>query len=102
MINEHFPIKIPEIALRCSIPPEQVIWIFDAIGGRALTNSNYLIEDGCHPNDIGYFHIANAVVRSLGFPVDPLGSEVGSKIKLDWLDQLGHVEERYYLECTGD
>lgn len=58
VINEHYPQKIPEIAARCSIPSNKVINLFDALGGGALANPNYLLDDACHPNDFGYFHIA--------------------------------------------
>ena len=57
VINELYPKKIPEIAARCSIPPERVINLFEALGGADLTNPNYLLDDHCHPNAFGYYHV---------------------------------------------
>lgn len=102
VINQLYPEKIPQIAAQCSIPSNQVISIFDALGGPALTQAHCLLDDHCHPNDVGSFNIAQAVADALGLPLHPMECAEDSDDKSQWLHHLGHKEYQYYLKCSGD
>ena len=66
--HEVYPKKIKEIAEKCSIPAEQVIDIFEAMGGPELTDPSYF-WDNCHPNAVGYFHLAENMADAIQLPL---------------------------------
>lgn len=96
--HEVLPKKIKEIAEKCSIPPEQVIDIFEAMGGPDLTEPNYFLFDQVHPCAVGYFHLAENLADAIGLPLLPLGQKSGSLEKQAWLEHIGHVDYKYYLQ----
>ena len=72
VINHHIPRKIRKIAETCSIPEHQIIDLFETMGGKGLFNPNYFLLDGCHPNSLGYFIMAETIAEALCLPIEPV------------------------------
>ena len=64
VINDVFPVLIPHINAINQLP-HAAIDVFDALGGAALKHPGWT-ADGCHPNDVGYTHLAAAVMAGIG------------------------------------
>ena len=64
VINVVFPKLIPSINAQNKLP-HAAIDVFDALGGAALAHPEWS-ADGCHPNDVGYTHLAAAVMAGIG------------------------------------
>ena len=69
VLNGVIPNLVPQIAAELGLPPENVIDIFNALGGSALSGWNFYCDmrscDDVHPNDSGYLHIASHVYKRL-------------------------------------
>lgn len=59
VINEIFPVLIRDINNRNNLPFEPVDW-FEALGGAELRNPE-MLADLCHPNNVGYTAMTNAI-----------------------------------------
>lgn len=70
VVNDIYPDIIPKIATNLKIPKENVINIFNVLGGHLLSGANKFFCnsyccDGVHPIDPGYFLIAKTVFKTL-------------------------------------
>ena len=64
VINDVFPTLIPSINAHNALP-HPAIDVFGALGGAKLQHPEWS-ADGCHPNDVGYTHLAAAVMAGIG------------------------------------
>ena len=76
VINEWYPKEIRDIANETGIKQENVIDIFNLMGGTGLTKYKYFCNeqscDDCHPNDAGYFAMAKYIFQILDLEPLPL------------------------------
>ena len=95
VINNKLPAMITEIAKNMGLESNAIINQYEVGGGAAMTKPQ-LFADGCHPNDEGYFAMAEAVALALEHPFEV------PQTKRNWISHLGHSEHMYYLQCVGD
>ena len=78
IINDVLPRLIPSISTDAGV---QLVDVFNALGGVTLHKiSDFILmgqdvvwpHDGCHPNDFGYFDIANVMSISIFSSYNPL------------------------------
>jgi lysophospholipase L1-like esterase len=71
IINDILPVLIPKIS---SVSGATHVDVFSAMGGSSLFKlGNFILSgqdvkwphDGCHPNDFGYFDIANEIAMAI-------------------------------------
>ena len=69
VINLWYPKAIRDIANETGIKQENLIDIFNMMGGAELNKYNYFCNeqscDECHPNDAGYFAMASYIHETL-------------------------------------
>ena len=70
VVNEIYPEIIPQIAESLKLPKQNVINIFQTLGGKELSGSNKFFCnsyccDGVHPTDPGYFVMAKKIFKTL-------------------------------------
>jgi len=80
VVNDTLPRIIPRISESIGLATTPIP-VFEALGGRALSHPDWF-GDGCHPNDLGYWRLAVAVLAGLGIPpaVPPLQGLVAAAV----------------------
>jgi len=88
IVNDVFPALVPRISTDAGIKTTPIP-VFEALGGRSLARPDWF-PDGCHPNDLGYMQLAQAVCIGLG--LDPAGGcapPMTATAEVDHKDHLG-------------
>mmetsp|Transcript_138519 Transcript_138519/g.359980 ORF Transcript_138519/g.359980 Transcript_138519/m.359980 type:complete len:221 (+) Transcript_138519:1-663(+) len=67
VVNDTLPTLVPMMTKDAGITTTPIP-VFEALGGRSLACPD-LFPDGCHPNDLGYLLLAQAVCSGLGLDV---------------------------------
>ena len=69
VINQKLPKLVPEIGEKCGIPKENIINLFDPMGGNDLSMPElFCVPDACdyfHPNEIGHKLIAKVIYKTI-------------------------------------
>lgn len=69
VINYWFPTIIKEIAFELELKKENIINIFELMGGENLEKWELMCDglmcDGCHPNEAGYSYIAANIYKHI-------------------------------------
>ena len=75
VINTYLPALTKQVANKCGLPKDQVIELFDAMGGEDLSMPELFCDpkikqydqkcDGFHPNKVGYSVIAQIMFDNL-------------------------------------
>jgi len=69
VINERLPVLVPLIAEQCGLPAENVIDLFNPMGGHDLNLPElYCVPDACdyfHPNEGGHSVMAKVIYNKL-------------------------------------
>jgi len=69
VVNEILPVLIPKLSPIIGAAGSPIN-AFEALGGKALARGD-LFDDHCHPNDLGYLHLAHVILQGIGLDAVP-------------------------------
>ena len=69
IINQRLPILVPTIGEQCGLPKENIINLFEPMGGHDLSMPElFCVPDACdyfHPNEIGHDKMAKVIYKAI-------------------------------------